>query len=687
MNRRHVPAILNKLLARTGGWYPLVIQIVAQLLSAVSTLLGVYYSQLNLQLIPAQIRQMGNFLVLPALGAVLVGLVYMYFSSMAARQRLQILVRGQSDQKVADTPELEAKAWIQITQFPWKFGVAAVVISIVTTILPNTVYMYYAAGITIDQAIHLLIGSFLSMAMLIVSSVIMIEFGLINARIRLLPAQPERQKAGLSGSTLQTRLFVLVTASVGMSILMVGPRGYQIAVDILNGKEISLFTIQSQLLSVAFTAVLISMIFTFAMARLIYRPVAHMVDVMSEIEKGDLSQRADIIATDEIALATIQFNTMVERLEALNRHMEEEVQKRTSELQRKTVLLETAAQVARETAGIQNADELLGRIASLISERFGFYHTGIFLLDEAEEYAILQAASSTGGEKMLARGHRLGVGGRGIVGMVAASNRPRIALDVGEDAAFFNNPDLPETRSEMALPLRVRNRNIGVLDIQSTETQAFTQDDLVVLQTLADQIAMAIENSRLLSESQRAVEQLQASTGEVTRSVWMDHLSRQQHAFTYSHFGVQAARKSTTIPELEGAPGQIKIPINLRGQTIGSIALKKSGDESQWGEREKALVDEIAAQVGLAIENARLLQEQQQTAHREHQVNIIANEIRKSTNIEGILQSTARELGKALGATRTFVQIGNIQSTDGGEPNIQPINEAVNGPRRRRSAL
>ncbi len=140
------------------------------------------------------------------------------------------------------------------------------------------------------------------------------------------------------------------------------------------------------------------------------------------------------------------------------RHHERKVAQEA--LQRRAIQLQTAAEVSRDASAVRDLPELLNRIVTLIRDRFGFYHAGIFLLDDAQEYAVLQAASSEGGRRMLARGHRLTVGETGIVGYVTGTGEARIALDVGEDAAFFDNPDLPATRSEMALP-RVRGQSLA----------------------------------------------------------------------------------------------------------------------------------------------------------------------------------------------------------------------------------
>jgi GAF domain-containing protein len=187
------------------------------------------------------------------------------------------------------------------------------------------------------------------------------------------------------------------------------------------------------------------------------------------------------------------------------------------ETQRRATSLAAAAAVARDATAILDVDRLLEQTVQLISEQFGFYHAGVFLLDERDEYAILQAASSEGGRHMLKQGHKLRIGGGGIVGHVAQTGEPRIALDVGEDSiqdqdetaqgwdrsAPLAHTDLPNTRSEMALPLKVQDRVIGVLDVQSTTEAAFSDDHVAVLQTLADQLATAIANARLFEQVQR----------------------------------------------------------------------------------------------------------------------------------------------------------------------------------------
>ena len=194
--------------------------------------------------------------------------------------------------------------------------------------------------------------------------------------------------------------------------------------------------------------------------------------------------------------------TSNESLQELNQTLEERVNQRTAELDaanrfnsQRARQFEAISQVVRAISSIQDLDALLPRITQVVSEQFNIYHTGIFLLDNERDFAILRASNSEGGKKMLARAHKLQVGQTGIVGFVTATGQPRIALDVGTDAIFFDNPDLPETRSEIALPLRYAGQIIGALDVQSTKSNAFGPDDVEALVTLADQISVAINNT------------------------------------------------------------------------------------------------------------------------------------------------------------------------------------------------
>jgi GAF domain-containing protein len=379
---------------------------------------------------------------------------------------------------------------------------------------------------------------------------------------------------------------------------------------------------------------------------------------------------ASLIATglhtfqDEFTKTQRAARQTLETLREERAKLEERVEERTAGLTRKTDQLRATSYIARKTAEVQDLATLLDTVCHLVTDQFGFYHTGIFLVHDSGNQVVLQAASSEGGRRMVERGHALAVGMQGIVGYAAAQKKPRIALDVGTDAAFFNNPDLPMTRSEVALPLLIRNKVLGVLDIQSDRPQAFNLDDIDVLQTLSDQIAIAIENARLLDETQAAITQLQALTSIRTHEAWIQKLREQGRVFTFTPLGLRAEK----IPQNKA--NTISAPIILRGRKIGTISIARKGD-GKWSRLDEGLLEEVASQVGLAVDNIRLLEEATQRARQEQTVGKLAAQFSQSLDLDTLLQTAARELGQLPDVTEVAVLIGQQ------EPQTTPPKQQV----------
>ncbi len=324
------------------------------------------------------------------------------------------------------------------------------------------------------------------------------------------------------------------------------------------------------------------------------------------IGDGHLDYRLEVKTKDELADVGRVFNSMAAQLQDLVGGLEQRVAERTADLERRSVQLEAAAQVAREAAAIRDVVELLDATVRLISNRFGFYHAGVFLLDETGEYAVLRAASSEGGQRMLARRHKLKVGEVGIVGYAAGTGEPRIALDVGADAVYFDNPDLPHTRSEMALPLKVREQTIGVLDVQSEEAAAFSDEDVAALQTLADQVALAIENARLLAEAEERLQEVNVLLGRYGREGW-ERLVMERPGWGYVYDGTEVVPQET-ISAVKTEP-QFTMPLQVRGEVIGHLDLALA--DRSLNPEEVVLVQDVTEQASLALESARLFRETQ----------------------------------------------------------------------------
>lgn len=398
-------------------------------------------------------------------------------------------------------------------------------------------------------------------------------------------------------------------------------------------------------------------------------PITALTETAKRITEGDLNAQAAATTQDEIGALAQAFNSMTAQLRGLVGNLEARVAERTSALERRALQIQAAAEIGNAAASMRNLDELLAQAARLISERFGFYHTGIFMLDARGEYAVLRASNSPGGQRMLSRAHRLKVGEVGIVGYVSGQGEARIALDVGQDAVFFDNPDLPGTHSEMALPLKAGGKILGALDVQSTEKAAFSEEDVSTLQILADQLAVAIENAGLFAENQAALEAARRAYGEIAAEAWKQRLQTETNpGYVSAERGNPVSvEKAAWSPESrralqEGRPvmgedgAALSIPILLRGQAIGALRLVKP-DPARWTEGEIQTAQTLSDQLSGALDSARLYDESQRRAAKERAIGEITSRVGDSINVRDIMQSAVEELGRALAGSEVTLQL------------------------------
>lgn len=361
-------------------------------------------------------------------------------------------------------------------------------------------------------------------------------------------------------------------------------------------------------------------------------------------------------------------------------NLEQRVADRTAELDaanqqtaRRALQLQTITELSESISQLKDLNDIFPAVTRLISERFGFYHIGIFLVDRDREFAILQAANSEGGKRMLERNHRLRLG-VGVVGFAAQTGQPRIALDVGTDAIYFDNPDLPKTRSEVALPLKSLSNTVGVLDVQSTETGAFSSEDLQVLTALANQVAIALENARLLTETRAALIQVQEVYNEYTRAEWSRTVTRaEQRGFRYQTGHIEMLERGMQSPEVISAVQSgdvvasqtngtnqqgaiVAIPVKLRGEVIGILHIEANDPSREWQADEISLVQAVAERAAFAMENARLFQDARRRAAKERLISEATSRISGALNIENILHTTAEELERVLGGSEVVIQ-------------------------------
>lgn len=400
---------------------------------------------------------------------------------------------------------------------------------------------------------------------------------------------------------------------------------------------------------------------SWVVSNILTTPLAHLTQTASEIAAGNLTARATIetmLGKDETTTLAETLNWMSEKVQDLVATLEKRVQERTAALQRRAGQLQAVSEVARAAASVRQLDLLLPEVTRQISEQFGFYHVGIFLLDASGQNAVLVAANSEGGQKMLARQHKLAVEPRSIVGFVASTQSPRIALDTGADAVFFDNPDLPQTRSEMALPLKVGEQLIGVLDVQSTETNAFSQEDIAVISTLADQVALAIENARSFEKTQHALARAEETYQKYLGQLWAQ-FTRQARitGYAYKEGVTLSLDKASTYSPADNEKGLLRLPLTLRGQTLGVIEIRSRQPERAWKHDEIILAQAAAERAALALESAYLLEEARRRAARERTISEVTSKIGESVNLKNILRTAVEELGRAIPGSEVSISL------------------------------
>jgi GAF domain-containing protein/HAMP domain-containing protein len=392
-------------------------------------------------------------------------------------------------------------------------------------------------------------------------------------------------------------------------------------------------------------------------------PIIKLTQKAHAFASGNFDQRVDLQSADEIGDLAVTFNTMAGQIQGLISSLELRVIHRTNEAveqqkiaARRSSQFESITRVAKTISTARNLFETLPRIAEVISEQFDYYHVGIFLNDPSNHYAVLSAANSEGGRRMLSRGHQLRIGEQGIVGYATGTGMARISLDVGEDAVFFNNPELPLTRSELALPLISNNKVIGALDIQSTEANAFSDEDINVLTALADHVSLAIENSKLFDQTQTALKHAQAISARVLRKSW-DQVSTEHRIFGYKYSISGVAPLGDQDGQVDAAVRQeILVPIHLRGEKIGNLRVHIPKDD-RIGQDQLDLIKAVAERVALSAENARLFDETQRRAERERVITEITSKIGASVRTENILKTTAREINQLLDGADVLIKL------------------------------
>ncbi len=642
---------LGQLMNRTGGRYIIFAVAIAQGIALLGALPGLMSIRANASFTEEQLNAFSVAVPISIVVSQLITLAITLRITQNARKQLNVILSGKNKYEEKD----ELNAWKEATSLTWKYGATAFLAAFVVQVLPA----YFIAQsqsdaitspfqpVSVNSPIpfYILIGGSVSVLGYTILATLLAERFTLPVRLVLLPKSFENQLKGRAGALLVSKFMALILALILIGVLLVAPIGFQQAVRILY-TEVSSFdvfgTLRTQTVLFSVLALLLGAGFSYFVFRAVSDPINDLIKTFDKIEQGDISQRAPVSATDELGIVTMQFNRMVARLEVLQTSLESQVAERTKQL---TALNE----VGRVAASSLDPNELLARVINLFTDQFGYYYAAIYLLDPSEKWAELREATGDAGKVLIQNHHRLEVTGRNMVGTAIRERSARIAQVASDEKQRYENPLLPYTRSEIALPMIAGEHVLGALNVQSTKEADFGPNVIETMQSMAGQLAIALENARLYQEAQQNIREMRAIQQQYLLGAWSEFIGHTED-LAYE-VGDQVDAKSKSL----------EVPISLRDQILGQIKLESN---EEWTPEKESLVNAVATQAAIALENARLVTESRQVAVRERMLAEINSKIWSSTTIEGALQTVVKELGKRLDAASTTIELHLDEGND-----------------------
>lgn len=448
----------------------------------------------------------------------------------------------------------------------------------------------------------------------------------------------------------------------------------------------------------------------FLVSRAIAGPLQTMERASTAIAAGDLQQTIVVESRDELGALAGAFNQMAARLRDLIGSLEQRVADRTK-------ALATSTEVSRRLSTILEQKQLVTEVVEQVQSAFNYYHAHIYLMNESGEELILASGTGEAGQTMLARGHKIPKG-RGLVGRAAETNAPVLVSDTSKDPDWLPNPLLPETKSEAAIPISIGNQALGVLDVQHNITDGLQQEDVDLLQSIANQVAVAMQNTRQYENTRKIAADMGvvANVGIATSTITdagrllqeVVNLSKKSFNLYHTHIyllneagdlldlasgagevGKQMVSEKHAIPldsekslvaraartregvvvnDVTLAPdflpnpllpdtrSEMAVPMVVAGKVIGVLDAQ-SETANRFTDVDVSIQTTLASQIAVALQNARSFSQSQRQAERETSVNLITQKIQNATSIEAALRVAARELGHALGMKSTLVTL------------------------------
>ncbi|MCL4252448.1 MAG: GAF domain-containing protein [Anaerolineae bacterium] len=434
----------------------------------------------------------------------------------------------------------------------------------------------------------------------------------------------------------------------------------------------NLVTLIQQFPVLILTLLLIWVILTFFTYLSLARPLQELNLAVQSVNDGNYAVPiSSVYRHDDIGVLARTIANTREQVQSLLTDLQERIVARVRDLQ-------ATQEVSRFAASQREPQALMDKVVDLIINVFtNIYHAQIFILDDDEQFAVLRASTGDAGRNLLARGHRLQVGSQSVIGRCTDEARVVIARDTLESDVHRKNEFLLETRAELAIPLKIGDKIIGALDVQSKFRDSFNEEQVNILQTMADQIAIAIENTRLYQESLRRLEELTVSNRVATRGTWVEYMNYRREIALSSQYGTDGVVPMTDTQLRESALQQgiaviggetanktipFVVPIQLRGQTLGVVEWEFP--TSDFSQEKVQLALELVGRLALSLDNARLFEESQRAIERERLVNDIAAKLTTQTEIDGILQTAVREVGQALRVPLVSINLALAKSSE-----------------------
>ncbi len=645
---------LGQFLPRTGGRFMLIALAVAQVVSLLGAIPGILSIQVNAQFGVAQQEVFGRIIPLLILASIAILFGSGWWLTSKARKRLDAWKEG----VLKPDPPQEFGAWREITGLAWRYGMLSIAVFSLVVLLPAILITnsfaevvsspFQPTALNSPDPVYILFGGIAAMLGCVIFAILMIERLTLPARLVLLPTDFETQLTGRSGTLLRGKFIVLILGLITIAILLIAPIGYQQTIRVLYSEVSSWEVFQYiQLQSVLFSALafLLGAGFAYAVSRSISDPIQELISTFTRIEQGDLTQRARVSATDELGVVTVQFNRMVSRLEVLQTTLEQQVIERTKQLA-------ATNEVAQAASSSLDPDELMKKVVDLFCEQFGYYYAAIYLLDPSEKWAELKYATGEAGRVLKQNRHRLEVPGRSMVATAIHERNARLAQIASQETERYENPLLPYTRSEIALPLIAGDHVIGALNIQSMREADFGPQVIETMQNMGSQVAIALENARLFQEAQLVIREMRTVQQQYLIEGW-DRFASENDALEY-----------VVGDEVSENAERMEVAIVLRDQTLGQITLEGRKD---WTPEQQSLVDAVAKQAAIALENARLVKESHQVAVRERMLAEINSKIWSAATIDGILQTVVKELGRRFDASQASIELAIEDSQETGQ--------------------